>query len=220
MRHPITISFSLLLSIILFAITANAQTDAAAKSILQKLTTTYEGYKTIKADFTLTIQQPQQTSTFTESGSISMETATNKYRITTSNQDILSDGKTQWIVLKEEQEVQITEANQEPGSISPANIFSFYNNGYKYISAPNEQVGGSQLVVVELSPEDVQNPYFKIKLRIVKSTNLIYDATIFDKSGAKYTYQLKNTNTDQAIAANTFLFQQADYPSFEIVDLR
>lgn len=216
----ITISYWLLISMIAFATQVHAQTDAAAKSILQKVTQTYEGYKTIRTDFTLTVQQPQQTSNYTESGTVIMETATGKYRVTANNQDIISDGKTQWMALKEEQEVQVTEADDSPGTISPANIFSFYNNGYKYVSAPNEQAGGNQLLVVELSPEDTQNSYFKIKLRINRSTNLIYDATVFDKSGVKYTYLLKNTTANPSIAADTFVFKQADYPGVEIVDLR
>src|SRR5690606_10356895 len=119
--------------------------------------------------------------------------ATNKYRIATTHQDIVSDGKTQWIVLKDEEEIQVAEADNSNESISPANIFSFYTTGYKYVSAPSEQVAGTPLLVIELSPENAQSPYFKIKLRIRKTTHLIYDATVFDKSGVKYTYQLKNT---------------------------
>ncbi len=216
----VTIGCSLLMSIIVVTTQAYAQTDAAAGAILQKVTKTYEGYKTIRTDFTLIVQQPQQTGNYTESGTIFMENATRKYRITANNQDIISDGKTQWVVLKEEKEVQVTETDNSPGIISPANIFSFYNNGYKYVSAPNEQAGGNQLLVVELSPEDTQNPYFKIKLRINRSTNLIYDATVFDKSGVKYTYLLKNTTANPSISADTFVFKQADYPGVEIVDLR
>jgi len=197
-----------------------AQTDASAKSILQQLTQTYEGYKAIRADFTLTIQQPQQTGNYVESGTLSMETTTGKYRITTDNQDIISDGETQWLILKEEGEVQVTEVDDSPEAISPANIFSFYNHGYKYVSAPNETANGQPLLVVELSPEDAQNPYFKIKLRILKSKNWIYDATIFDKSGVRYTYLLKNTTSHPSMAADTFVFKQTNYPGIEIVDLR
>lgn len=215
-----TIGCSLFLSVTAFATQAYAQIDAAAKSALQKVTRTYEGYKTIRTDFTLTVQQPQQAGNYTESGTLSMEAASGKYRITTNSQDIISDGKTQWMVLKEEQEVQVTEASNSTETISPANIFSFYNKGYKYVSAPDERVGATQLLVVELTPEDPQNPYFKIKLRINKATNLIYEATIFDKSGVKYIYTIKNTQANPAIPADTFVVKKTDYPGMEIVDLR
>jgi len=211
---------SLLLSFSVFVTQAYAQTDAAAKSKLNKVTQTYQGYKTLRANFTLTVQQPQQASNYTESGTLSMEVATGKYRIMTDRQDIISDGKTQWMVLKEEQEVQVTEVDNSSETISPSTIFSFYTKGYKYVSAPDERSGGTPLTVVELSPEDTQTPYFKIKLRINQSSNLIHDVTIFDKSGVKYTYVLKNTTANPSIAADAFTFKQTNYPGMEIVDLR
>ncbi len=211
----------LLLPILLgFALRGLGQTDAAAKSLLDKVSITYEGYKTIQADFTLTIQQPQQMDNHTESGTIYMETSAGKYHIAMNSQDLISDGKTQWVVLKEEEEVQITEADPSSDAISPVNIFSFYSKGYKYVSAPDERVGNSQLDVVELTPENIRAPYFKIKLRINKQTHLINDVTIFDKGGNKYLYAIKNTKSNPQITGDKFVFKQANYPGMEIVDLR
>jgi len=149
-----------------------------------------------------------------------MDAKAGKYHITTSSQDLISDGKTQWMILKDAQEVQVTDADNSSEAISPANIFSFYNKGYKYVSAPDERAGNTSLSVVELSPEDTRAPYFKIKLRINKANNLIYDATIFDKGGIKYTYTIKNTKADPKIVPDRFTFHQSDYPGMEIVDLR
>ena len=209
-----------LLPLLLFSTQSYTQTDVAAGTLLNKVSKTYEGYKTIQADFTITIQQPQQTTGYSETGTIYMEAAVGKYHISMDSQDLISDGKTQWTVLKEEQEVQVTEADNSSDAISPVNIFSFYNEGYKYVSAPDERAGNMQLHVVELSPEDTRAPYFKIKLRIDKSSNLIQDATIFDKGGSKYTYAIKNTKANPQIAADKFAFSQSNYPGMEIVDLR
>ncbi|SEK33159.1 LolA family protein [Parapedobacter koreensis] len=205
---------------IIGTIPSYGQTDAAAKSLLNKVSKTYEGYKTLQADFTLAVQQPQQTNSYTESGTIYMEASTGKYHITTTSQDVISDGKNQWMVLKEAQEVQVTEVDHTSASISPINIFSFYNEGYKYVSAPDERLGNTQLEVVELSPEDASTPYFKIKLRINKASSLIHDATIFDKGGVKYSYTIKNTKANIPIVSEKFTFKQGDYPGMEIVDLR
>ncbi len=218
MNKSIYIGSFLLLFLVAFA--THAQTDAAATALLNKVTKTYESYKALQADFTLNVQQPQQPDNYTESGTISMERASGKYRIVTPSQDMISDGKTQWLILKEEKEVQVTEVDHSPGTISPVNIFSFYNNGYKYVSAPDERTGNVSLQVIELSPEDAHAPYFKIKLRINKATNLIYDTTIFDKNGIRYTYTVKNTKANPAFSADMFLFSQKDYPNMEIVDLR
>ena len=201
------------------ALHGHAQTDAAAKSLLDKVSRTYEAYKSIQTDFSLAVKQAQQP-VQTESGAMVMEASTGKYHITTGNEDIISDGKTQWMVLKDVGEIQVTEVDPTTETISPTNIFSFYNEGYKYVSADDERVGNRQLAVVELTPEDTNAPYFKIKLRVDEGTYRIHDVTIFDKGGNQFVYTIGNTKINPQVADSRFVLQQADYPDFEIVDLR
>ena len=195
------------------------QADAAAKSLLDKVSRTYETYKTLQAEFSLTIKQAQQ-ATQTESGRIVMDKSAGKYVITTGNQDIISDGKTQWMVLKDVGEVQVTEVAPASDAISPTNIFSFYKEGYKYVSAADEQADNKQLAVVELTPEDTNAPYFKIKLRVDEKTFQIHDVTIFDKGGNQFVYTIKNAKANPPVSDSRFVFQQTDYPDYEMVDLR
>lgn len=210
---------ALVVSSALTALPGHAQTDPAAKSLLDRVSRTYEAYKTIQADFSLTVKQAQQ-APYTESGKIVMDKQAGKYHISASNQDIISDGKSQWVVLKDVGEVQITEVASTSDAISPANIFSFYKKGYKYVSAADEHANGKQLAVVELTPEDTNAPYFKIKLRIDERTHQIHDVTIFDKGGNQFVYVLKNTKANPLLTDSRFAFRQADYPDMEIVDLR
>ncbi len=211
------------LTLVAFAVTmvlpGYGQTDAAAKSLLDKVSRTYEAYKTIQADFSLAIKQAQQ-APHTESGKIALDKPTGKYHITTGDQDIISDGKTQWMVLKDVGEVQITEVAPASDAISPTNIFSFYKEGYKYVSSDDERDGSKQLAVVELTPEDANAPYFKIKLRVDERTYQIHDVTIFDKGGNQFIYTITQTKINPQLAASRFVFRQADYPDMEIVDLR
>ncbi|MGV3761122.1 LolA family protein [Parapedobacter sp.] len=219
MKKPIYIAATLAVLIISAALPGHTQTDAAAKSLLDKVSKTYEAYKTIQADFSLTIKQPQQ-APHAETGKIAMDKSAGKYYITTGNQDIISDGKTQWMVLKDVGEVQVTEVSPTSDAVSPTNIFSFYKEGYKYVSAADERTGSRQLAVVELTPEDANAPYFKIKLRVDERTYQIHDVTVFDKGGNQFVYTLKNTKANPQLADNRFVFKQTDYPDMEIVDLR
>ena len=211
-----------MLMAILMGITmpGHAQTDMAAKSLLDKVSKTYDGYKTLQAEFTLEINQPQQTAPHTESGTISMDKPAGKYYISTTSQDIISDGKTQWMVLKDEEEVQITTVDHSSDAISPATIFSFYETGYKYVSAADERMGNRQLAVVELTPEDTHAPYFKIKLRVNEQTHQINDMTVFDKGGNRFVYTIKHIKANPQLAQDKFIFKPASYPGMEIVDLR
>ncbi|WP_262247540.1 LolA family protein [Parapedobacter soli] len=202
------------------ALPGYTQTDAGAKALLDKVSQTYGTYKTIQADFSLEMKQGSQQTNHKESGTVYMNTPEGKYRISMGNQDIISDGKTQWMVLKDMDEVQVTDVDPSSDAISPTNIFSFYKTGYKYMSSADETAGGKQLAVVEVTPEDTSSPYFKIKLRIDEKTHLIHDVTVFDKGGNRFVYTFKSTKANPQLAPNMFVFKQADYPEMEIVDLR
>ncbi|RKE42033.1 LolA family protein [Sphingobacterium detergens] len=210
----------LVLSLLLLTMSqySYAQNDAA-KALLNKVSQKYNGYKTIQAGFTLDIKQANGSS-HSDAGTLYLDKANNKYHVNTKNQILISDSKTQWNIMKAEKEVEISEASNSTNEINPTNIFSFYTSGFKYALAGTEKVKGMSLSVVELTPVDSKKNYSKIKLRINKVNNLIYDTTIFDKSGNRYTYTLNAQEGNKAIASNFFTFNKSNYSGFDIVDLR
>lgn len=196
-----------------------AQNDAAAKALLTKVSQKYNTYKTIQANFSLLIKQASGGS-HTDAGTLYLDKANNKYQVNTKNQVLISDAKTQWNIMKAEKEVEISEASNSTNEINATNIFSFYTTGFKYTLTNAEKVNGLTLNVVNLTPVDSKKNYSKIKLRINKATNLIYDTTIFDKSGNRYTYTLASQQGNKALSENLFVFNKNDYKGFDIVDLR
>lgn len=227
--NAMNIKWNNVASLVLFVLLAGAsghgalaQNDAAAKALLDKVSSQYAGYQTIQADFSIKASQSGQQGTgYADSGTLLMQAASNKYRISMAEQDLISDGKAQWTVLKEVKEVHVSDVDEANQAISPTNIFSFFNSGYKYVSAADERDGGVALHVIELSPEEPRkSQYFKIKLRISKTDNLIRDITVFDKNGGRYTYEIKNFKANPTVAANTFAFSTQAYPGMEVIDLR
>lgn len=208
----------ILLLSVFATICAFAQTDAAAKKLLDEVSKKYDSYRTIQADFTFNAQQPQG-SPYSDKGVLYLNKPKNQYSIQLTTQNLISDGKSTWSVLKEDQEVQVTAADNTNDAIGPNNLFTFYKTGFKYVSMDNERVGQDVLNVIELSPIDTKKNYFKIKLRINKNKH-IHDVLIFDKSGAKYTYTIKSLYVNHPINASQFTFNAKDYPKYEIVDLR
>lgn len=200
------------------ALSAFAQNDA--KSILDRVSKTYSSYKTIKADFALAGENQTEGSGYNEKGRVYLEPSSKKYKIETGDQAYISDGKTQWAVMKDIGEVQIANVDPNDQSISPSNIFNFYKSGYRTESRGSETVGGQALHIIELTPLDESQNVSKIQMRINQSTNLIYDATISDKNGNEYTYRLSNIETNKTFSPGIFSFYKHNYPGLEIVDLR
>lgn len=193
--------------------------NADAKKILDAVSNKYDAYKSIQSEFSFQIKQADGED-YTDKGKLFLNRAANQYKIVLETQDLISDGESVWSVLKQDKEVQVSPADPEAQAIGPNNIFTFYRSGYRLISAANESVPSvGALQAVELTPEDEQSNYSKIKIRINKNQH-IHDVMVWDKSGAQYIYTIQALYVNHSIPASTFRFQKASYPGFEIVDLR
>jgi outer membrane lipoprotein-sorting protein len=214
------ITFLLIFSITSFISPAIAQSESSAKSVLDKASKVYSSYKTLMADFTLNGENKQEGSFFSEKGKVYLVPGSGKFKIEMANHAIISDGKTQWNVLLDLGEAQITDVNPNDKSITPSNIFNFYTSGYKMNKLGEAKVGVSVLSIIELIPTDLTQNVSRIQLRINNSTGFIYDASVFDKNGNKYTYSLNNIEVNKNFSAGIFGFYKHNYPGIEVVDLR
>jgi outer membrane lipoprotein-sorting protein len=204
------------------ALMSFAQTDAAARKILNDVSKKYSTYQTIQSDFTLSIQDANK-KTHTTNGVMYFNKPKNQYAISLPEQEVISDGKSVWNISKDIKEVQISENENNSNTIGPNNLFNFYQKGYKYVLMPDEKIvrqGNTESAkVIELSPEDTKTNYFKIKLRINKN-NHIQDVTIFDKSSNKYTYTINSLYLGKKFSPQLFTFSKDKFKGYEIVDLR
>lgn len=213
---------------LMFAVTgAFAQKDAQAKSILSQLSAKYRSYTTIKTNFTFVLDNPHA-GIQTQTGTLITNAATNKYVVslfspgskTEVEQQLISNGKTQWTYLKADKEVQVNNAAKSDDGLNPAMLFTIYEHGYKYVYTGDQKVNGKLCQVIELSPEDANQVFFKVRLMIDKAQKLIYSAVLFDKSGNHYTYTLNSFTPNVPVNESAFSFDPKAHPGVEVVDLR
>lgn len=191
------------------------------KSSLDKIADTYRKHQALEADFEFRYFRNAQDQTGTaESGSLLLHQGSGKYRISLPGQILISDGASQWAVLKDADEVQVTEVDHSGGAITPSNVFSFFTEGYTHKMLPSEQVGRTNLDVIELTPIDKRKSFSKVIIRADRSTHQLLDVTIFDKNNSRYLYQIKNLKTNPQLADSQFVFNKSEFPGMEIVDLR
>jgi outer membrane lipoprotein-sorting protein len=183
----------LLLVISGFGYGANAQNDAKAKAILAEVSKKYRSYDVVKTDFNFTLESPQNKSKDTQQGTLIVKAGANKYKVVMTEQDMISDGKSQWTYLKKDKEVQVSVV---------------------------KKVGAKIYQMIDLSPLDTKKSYFKIRLGINKTARQIASVLIFDKNGNKYTYDVKTFVPNVKVPESTFTFDPKKYPGVEVVDLR
>ncbi|CAN5180464.1 LolA-like putative outer membrane lipoprotein chaperone [soil metagenome] len=209
---------------------AFAQKDARAKVILGQVSQKYRSYDAVKTDFTFTLNNQQAGIKDTQTGSLIARSKANKFKVTIYSpentakasvaQEIISDGKTQWTYLKKDNEVQVNNVDHSGDGLNPAQIFTMYEHGYKYIYNGDTKVAGKVYQEVDLTPEDDKKSYFKIRLLIDKAKKQIYSALIFEKNGNRYSYTIKGFTPNVKVPESTFTFDPKAHKGVEVVDLR
>lgn len=219
MKNP----FSLLLLATVLALPgttlpAAAQQDAKAGKILDQMSTKYQALKAFQATFSQTMENPSAKVKQNINGDIVV--SGQKYRLKISGQEIITDGKTTWTYLKNENEVNISDSDPDSQEMSPSQIYTMYKKGYKYAYIQQVQEGGEALDVIELSPENRQNDVFKVRLKVRKKDTSVKSWQIFKKNGNQFTFYIKKFNPNPAVDESTFAFDKAKYKGVKVVDLR
>jgi len=213
MKKVFIITLTALISLGSFA----QEVDTKAKGILDKLSAKTKAYKTIKAEFQFTLTN--KTEGLNESQEGSLQIKGDKYCLSIAGQDVISNGKDIYTVLKDAEEVQINNVPEEDeeGFISPNTIFTLYEDGFKYKYVKEEN--GDHLI--NLYPKEVEDKDFhRIVLYVNKAKNQISKVKIFGKDGTTTTYKIKSFIANSAIADTKFAFNKTKHPDFEVVDLR
>jgi outer membrane lipoprotein-sorting protein len=209
---------SLLLALMMFVNLANAQQDPKAGKILDQMSQKYRSMKAFKATFAQTLENPSAKVKETMEGDILVSGP--KYRLAVSGQEVINDGKLMWTYLKDVNEVTITENDAEAEAMSPSKIFDMYKKGYKYAYAGTEKQGAEVFDVIEMAPEDRNNPIFKVRLHINQKDKSLKSWQMFRNNGNRYTYTIKNFQANPQLASDAFTFNKAKHKGVQVVDLR
>lgn len=211
-----------LLTCLTLSITAFSQ-DQKAKDILDKLSDKTAEYKSMEADFDYKMINTTEGINETQSGKLI--TKGDKYFLNIAGQKIFSNGELVWTLLEDAGEVQINvvpeESEREEDYISPSNILTLWEKGYKYKFDKESTLEGTPVNVINLYPEDADDKtYHTIKLFIDKTKNELKQIVIKGKDGTDFTYVIKKFQTNNVVDDNKFTFNKTEYPGIDIIDLR
>lgn len=195
-----------------------AQKDSHSQEILKSVSAKYKTFKSVSATFRLQIDDKKAKTNQTQNGSILING--DKYNLSITGQQIISDGKTSWTYLKDANEVQVNDAQNKADGISPTNIFSIYEKGFDSRFAEEKTEGGKIFQFIDLKPLDKGKPYFKIQLKINKAEKTIAGATVHNNNGSTITYTIIKFTPNPAVKDTDFSFDAKRYPGVEVVDLR
>lgn len=200
---------------------APEKNDPQAKKVLDKIRKKYEGFKTLEASFTLSIEVPGAAKEV-QKGSIAQEGE--KFRLDMDQQVIVSDAKTTWIYLKKNNEVQITDAEPmggDNGFMTPKDLLKRYEKGdFLYAITEKTTEGGKVLTQIEFKPKDKKSEYSKLRVSVDEKAGAITAIRAFAKDGSRYAFTIGKLSTNKAFPTGYFQFEAKKYPGVKVEDLR
>ena len=198
------------------SVTTHAQN---ARAILDKASAAYNNVGGISASFTLDIKDTKKKQTYSSDGKAWLKG--NKFKFETPDGITWFDGKTQWVYIKDSDEVNITTpTGQELQAISPSAIFNMYKSGFSLTYKGEKIVKGKTVLEVDMVPQKKGQDIAKITVQIDKSTNIFSSITMIDKSGIQNILTISKNQTEANIPDITFVFNKKDFPTAEMIDLR
>jgi len=195
------------------------KSDPAAKAILDNVSAKFKTYKSVEADFTLSITDANGKVEGTKKGVVYMNGS--KYRVNISGQEIYSDGNNIWTYDKSANEVQISKFDASSNTITPQKMFTnFYDKDFLYKLNGETKQGKKTIQEIELTPVDKTKTFYKVLVGIDKASKNIVSTKVFEKNGNRYIYTITGMKTNTNLPQSLFVFDAKKYPNVEVVDLR
>ena len=208
------------LSVILFLLVLSvmAQTkDQKAASLLDEVSAKTKSYKSIKADFTYTMENKQAKINEEKKGTLLL--AGDKYRLNVSGQAVICDGKTIWTFIEESNEVQINNLDNKDDALTPSRLLTSYNANYKAKIITDKTQTDPNIETIELLPNTVKN-FIKAIVAIDRIKKQVSVFSMFDKNGNVFTYKILKFQTDLPVNPGDFTFDKTQFPEVEVIDMR
>lgn len=187
------------------------------KNILDKAVAIFEKSSGLQADYDATVFRGNQKQGDSQ-GTIYVKKE--KFHISTPQLLAWFDGKTQWMLLKNSDEVNVTVPTKE--EIRKNNPYSFiyiYKKGYA-LSHQTTNYNNKKCYQVKLK---AQNPHQKIKevyLTIDAKTYLPLYIEIAEDKNIRTQIKVRKVKNNQNFSNSLFVFNKKEYPNIEIIDLR
>ncbi|MFC2137315.1 outer membrane lipoprotein carrier protein LolA [Bacteroidota bacterium] len=194
--------------------------DVDVESILKELSNKIKNQNTIQTDFVLS--NLDQDDKVIDSFEGEMLIKDEKFKLTFTGNEIISDGESVWQYMAEINEVTISEKEDDEGLLSnPRMIFTIYEYEFKYKFNKEITINNAIHYEIDLFPLKLdESNYSRIRLLINKTELKLSSLKYFGKDGNKFSIIIKEFNTGINLEDSIFIFNEKLYPEIEINDMR
>lgn len=202
-----------IIGIILTFMVGTAQAQTMASELVKKTIDKINKHKNV--EFVFDYDMSNETIAVTESASGTAYMQGEAYKMEIEGQQIISDGKTLWTYLIDDEEVMVSNPKDDDNIITPIKLLTTYDKDYTMKYGKSSEKG---IKVVEMS--NPKGEFSKVTLKINEAKLEIVSATISNRSGDAFTIKIKKTVFDQNLDAKFFTFDEKAHPKVDVIDMR
>lgn len=204
---------------LLLAVGLLAQNSAESRKIIDKTYNDYISSEGIKLSFVLTTIDSEGEEYDSQKGVAYIKA--NKFHLEMNDIDVWFDGKTQWVLMKNIDEVNISNPSEsELASISPLALLGIYKDGYLLKAPLSKTLNNKNVYQIEMTPMNAGKDFKSIKINIDKASGRLTQALFTLKNNMKTKIDITDYNDNYKFGDSDFIFDKSKYKDTEVIDLR
>ena len=189
----------------------------SGKEIVDQLKKRYSGINDAVVKFEQIVKYGMSKFEQTFSGTLYFKRS-NKYRIETEQQIIVTDGNTSWLYSKVNKQVIIDKYKEDRNALSPDKFLLSISDEYIPLVLKTEKVNDKRVTILKLTPKNDDSPIESAKMWVVEGDLSIARVEVTDINGTTTTYIVKSLKINSGVDDSLFKFS---IPSdVKVVDLR
>ena len=136
------------------------------------------------------------------------------YKVEMADQQTISDGKTIWLYLIDEEEVMISNATEGTDN-TPLKVLTSLDDNYVATFTGIDTQG---IATIELA--NPKGQYKRVTLKINAKKSELKSADIYLEDGSKFVINVEEMKYDQELGDKFFTFDMKAHPRVDVIDMR
>jgi outer membrane lipoprotein-sorting protein len=208
----------LLFALISLSTTVAQTKDPKAKQLLSEVNEKVNSYDNIQISFKYVLENESENIRQETRGKVTLQG--DKYVLDILGIQRFFDGKTLYTISSEDEEVTISnEYSEEENTISPSQLFSFFESGFNYKMDIIQNKMGRKIQYIKLTPIDSETEIKYALLGIDIKTKHIYNLIEIGENNTKTTLNVLEFNTNTPLSQSFFNFDASKYSDYYINNL-
>ena len=198
------------IALVFAAQAVSAQSNA--EKILRVMVDQMRGHKNVEMVFNYQISHDGKTLGESEKGHAWLQGEA--YKIEMTDQQTISDGKTIWSYLIDDEEVMVSNASEGTDN-TPLKLLTSLDESY---IATLSGIDAKGIATIELA--NPKGQYKRVTMKVDTKKTELKSADIYLEDGIKFIIKVEEMKYDQKLDNKFFTFDEAKHPEVDVIDMR